>query len=369
MTADHKTEDFSSKGSAMNRNGSLVQQVLQRNREQSELFCSPDAHLARRLYRAQHPTEILWFKCMDGRLNGSVITKTPVGIIQPVRNIAGTFDLGWPYLGETFLEWVFYAIDHGRRCLPFVTYHWSKSDKHKGCRGHNYDVVAAKCDAQRLLTETEKWFGAKHESVYPILVGIETDEDAMLLHGVNEQEFNLANELDTNAADLDLKLRALYPDMESQVIKDLLVLVEGNIKHIRCLREHPRSDVETQHGEQIIAIGRGFDWLHMLNKALIIGPYSYDLATPIATAANILLDNIKKGHVSKDDGALLMTSGVHRQPHGSRAMAAATKARSLETFAIKVIQERVPELTPYLHVLSGTVDSNTRLFKPLDIIQ
>ncbi len=365
MTTDHKTEDFSSKGSAMNRNGSLVQQVLQRNREQSELFCSPDAYLAREFYRRQHPTEILWFKCMDGRLNGSVITRTPVGIIQPVRNIAGSFDLGWPYLGETFLDWVDYSISKVRRCLPFVTYHWSKSDKHKGCRGHNYDVDAARCDAQSLVAEIEKWFGVKNSVVYPILVGIETDEDTMLLHGANDQELNLANELETSATDLRLKLKSLYPDMDRQVLTDLLVLVKGNIQHIRCLREHPRNEVETQHGEQILAIGRGFDWLHMLNKALIIGPYSYDLAKPIATAATILLDNIKHGNVPEKDGVLLMTSGVHRQSHGPRVMAAATKARSLEKFALNVIQEQVKELIPYLHVLSGTVDSDTRFFKPL----
>ena len=29
----------------------------------------------------------------------------------------------------------------------------------------------------------------------------------------------------------------------------------------------------TPHQEQVLAVGRGFDWLHIPNKALIVGPY------------------------------------------------------------------------------------------------
>ncbi len=348
---------------------SLVQQVLQRNQEQSELFCSPDAHLSRLLYRAKHPTEILWFKCMDGRLNGAVITQTPVGIIQPVRNIAGSFDLGWPYLGELVAQWVEYAVTRGRHCLPFVTYHWSKSDTHKGCRGHNYDVKAAQSDAKGLLERIEYVFGAEHSVVYPILVGIETDEDAMLLHGTGDKQLYVANELDTKTEDLRKKIYDLYPSMDAQVIEDLFALVEGNVRHMRYLREHPRTEEQTKHCEQIIAIGRGFDWLHWLNRALIIGPYSYDLAKPIEIAAGIILDNLNQGMVPKSEGALLMTSGIYREPRGPQPRLAELKARSLEAFALQVIKDRVPALYPYLHVLSGTVDTNTRLYTSLNNVK
>lgn len=351
----------------MSHRDSLIQQMLKRNKEQSELFCSPAAWAARRLYRRKYPTEILWFKCMDGRLNGAVITKTPLGIIQPMRNIAGSFDLGWPYLGEIFLQWVEYAIDNGRRCMPFCTYHFSRSDTHKGCYGHGYNTDKARNDAHGLLMNIEYVFGKEHTVVYPLLVGIETDEDAMILHGFDGLELNLANELDTSSEDLLVKINQLYPDMHQGLVDDLLPLLQGNIQHIRELRANPRPLEQTVHGEQVIAIGRGFDWLHWLNKALIVGPFSYDLADPIAKAAQIVLDNINDGRVPSSDGALLMTSGVYRNKTGPYPRLAELKARSLERFAVGVIKNRVPDLYPHLQVLSGTVDTNNRLFTPLNI--
>ena len=37
---------------------------------------------------------------MDGRINISVATDTPAGIILPLRNLGGRFNLGWPYFAE-----------------------------------------------------------------------------------------------------------------------------------------------------------------------------------------------------------------------------------------------------------------------------
>lgn len=357
------TRDFGKVGQM----SSLVQMVLDRNREQSTLFCSPDAQQARRRYRALHPTEIAWFKCMDGRLNGPVITRTPVGIIQPFRNLAGSFDLGWPYLGELTQQWVDYAVDQGRHSMPFITYHWSKSDKHKGCRGHGYDVEKAKADARRFVKTIEYAFGDGHKQVYPILTGLETDEDTMVLNGLRGQELNISQAIGWSEDELLNCIQELFSDMEDSMVNDLLPPLQGNIAHIKSIRENPRAAEETVHAEQILAIGRGFDWMHWLNRALIIGPYSYDLAEPIRTAAEIILDNIRKGTVSAHDGALLMTSGVYREKTGSYPRMAELKARSLEAFALKVIKESVPDLYPHMHVLSGTVDTNTRLFTPLNV--
>ena len=44
-------------------------------------FTSPDAEGARTLYKSQHPTDICALKCMDGRLNLSIITQTPTGTV------------------------------------------------------------------------------------------------------------------------------------------------------------------------------------------------------------------------------------------------------------------------------------------------
>src|SRR3989338_8766546 len=91
-----------------------IQELLELNRAHSEEFVSPATATARRLWRAQHPTEIAAFKCMDGRINLPVITQLPLGIIAPWRNIGGRFDIGWPLFGSELREWRDYAVSRGR---------------------------------------------------------------------------------------------------------------------------------------------------------------------------------------------------------------------------------------------------------------
>lgn len=122
----------------------IAQFLLKHNKSQSEIYSSPDETLARRQYRALHPTEIAALKCMDGRLNLPLMTKTPWGIIQPFRNVGGIFDFGWPFFGQLIQNWIGYSVEKARDCLILVTYHWSKGDPHRGCKGFGYDVARAR---------------------------------------------------------------------------------------------------------------------------------------------------------------------------------------------------------------------------------
>src|SRR4030042_3989112 len=72
----------------------------------SQEFKSPESWLARSRYHAKHPTDIVAFKCMDGRINIPVATNPPYGIMLPFRNLGGRFHLGWPHLGEGLSEHV-----------------------------------------------------------------------------------------------------------------------------------------------------------------------------------------------------------------------------------------------------------------------
>jgi hypothetical protein len=65
--------------------------LFERARDYSTRFCSPENWLARERYLARHPTAIAVLKCMDGRINIPVATNTPLGIIQPFRNLGGMF--------------------------------------------------------------------------------------------------------------------------------------------------------------------------------------------------------------------------------------------------------------------------------------
>ena len=118
------------------------------SRKHSASFCSPENHLARQRYLAEHNTLIVALKCMDGRIHLPHVTRTPMGIIQPFRNLGGIFDLGWPYLGDLLADTVQNAVSAGRRVLIIITYHYSRGAKERGCAGFNCDREAARAHAR-----------------------------------------------------------------------------------------------------------------------------------------------------------------------------------------------------------------------------
>ncbi len=342
----------------------LTNFLLERNREQSEFFCNHT--LSRMQYRAKHPTEICALKCMDGRLNLSVMTQIPVGIIQPYRNIGGKFDFGWPYFGTLLRKWVEYSMSRGRDSLMLVTYHFSKGDPHRGCAGFGYDIAKAKAHTKKLLSDFEYAFSG--DVCYPIQVGIETDDEALILHGQNDQILDIAANLDMSEEALFAEVQSLYPNMKDQMILDLIPLLVGNQRHVKEVIESNRPIVDASHREQILAIGRGFNWLHLPNRALIIGPYSFDLGEPIELASKLLLSNIKEGRIAKEDGVILVTSAPYGNEADVEYKQALFKARAFADFAMKIINERVPELKQYMasEPLIGVVNYNTLKFTQID---
>lgn len=308
-------------------------------KKHEETFASPETWLARKRYLAEHPTAISVMKCMDGRINIPVATETPVGIIQPFRNLGGRFDLGWPHLGEVLSDYVMSVIREGRRALMVATYHYSKGDPHRGCAGFNYDTAAAREHTFAIRHQVEQVFGAGHQTVYPLVCGFETDEDALILHGENGNMLDVAalTEMDT----LPARLQALFPDMPEQMRADLVPLIEGNARHIAEVRKAKR-EFDIEHREWMICLGRGFEWLHMHNQALIIGPYSPDLADPVRKAAAILQSNMAAGRIP-DDGFLLLASAPYAEIGVDRARAE-LKSRFLSDFAADAISREFPQL-------------------------
>jgi hypothetical protein len=162
-------------------------------RRHSAEYSGAEASLARRRYLALHPTAIMVLKCMDGRINIPVATNTPIGIIQPFRNLGGMFNLGWPHLGEVLTAHVNEVVAAGRRALVLITYHYSSGDATRGCAGFNHDTEAAIAHTQSVKAQVEHTFGTGHGIVYPIVCGFETDEDALVLHGVGGNTLHLAH--------------------------------------------------------------------------------------------------------------------------------------------------------------------------------
>ena len=247
-------------------------------RRHGETFRSPEAWLARERYLAEHPTAIAVLKCMDGRINIPVATNTPTGILMPFRNLGGMFDLGWPHLGEVLAHHVLRMTASGRRVLFLITYHWSKGDPRRGCAGFDFDTEAAIAHTREIRRQVEHIFGSGHGTVYPLVCGFETDEDALIVHGHGDNgdaKLDMATVKDGNRATLGERLATLLPDMPAQMRADLLPLLRGNLEHIAQVREQARRHerlLDVEHREWMICLGRGFDFLHTPNLALIIGP-------------------------------------------------------------------------------------------------
>lgn len=326
-------------------------------RRYSVEFSSPESYLARKRYLAAHPTDIVALKCMDGRINIPVATHTPPGIIQPFRNLGGRFDLGWPHLNETLAHHVSEIADAARQILVLITYHFSKGDPSRGCAGFNYDTEAAIAHTHSIREQFEFMFGQGHGTVYPILVGFETDEDALILHGRDSGTLNLA-ELSPGDEDiLRHRLAQLYPDMSVQMREDLMPLLTGNLERIAQVRSIDR-ELDIEHREWMICVGRGFDFLHTPNLALIIGPYSPNLADPIRKAASIILNNMQTGRIP-DDGFLVLASSPYQEIGMDRARAE-LKARFTTEFTAQVIQSEFPALARKMHLRTAVLNWQSR---------
>jgi hypothetical protein len=206
-----------------------------------EKFRSPESWLARERHLAKYPTAVAVLKCMDGRINVPVATRTAPGILMPFRNLGGMFDLGWPHLGEVVAHHVSRMVGEGRQVLFLITYHFSKGDPRRGCAGFNYDTAAAHPHARQFRVQFEHIFGADHGTVYPLVCGFETDEDALILHGAGDASLNLADLTHPDRAALAPRLAAFLPDMPGRVRADLLPLLLGNLDHIAEVVPRPRA--------------------------------------------------------------------------------------------------------------------------------
>lgn len=323
-------------------------------------FCSPEAFLARERYLALHPTSIAVLKCMDGRINIPVATQTPPGIIQPFRNLGGMFDMGWPHLGEVLAQYVQRMVRNGRRVLILITYHFSRGDVHRGCSGFGCNTEAAIAHTRQIQLQLEAIFGAAHDSVYPLICGFETDEDALLLHSFDGRILDLSRDITND--ELVAELAHCFHDMPTEMRSDLLPLLMGNLNHIKGLRLARRT-LTIEHREWMICLGRGFDFLHTPNLALIIGPYSPDLADPIRKAASIIESNMAAGRIP-DDGFLLLASVPYDEIGVDRARAV-LKSHFLSRFAAEVIEREFPDLAGKMIRRTAVLDWNSRRIEAL----
>ncbi len=347
-----------------------INSLLKLSREQHVLFSSLDATNKRLVYRQEHPTEIAFLGCMDGRINQTVMTKTLPGIIYPFRDLGGKFDLGNNHLSTILQNIVDNAINSKNSVLFLVTYHFSRSNPHLGCAGFDYNKEIAIKEIKRVCMTIDKIFEEKHQVVLPILVGIETDTDSMIFHNHKDNAvFDVAEHLDFSSSEILVAIKNLYPDTTEQVTLDLLPLVLGNQEHVKDVLASGRLTKENNHKEFILGVGRGFEWMNELNTALIVGPYHDDLREAIKKEATILLSNITANRIKKEDGVIVITSSTfgYRRNTNTDQLFAKEKARSLAATTQSVIQKEVPELWPFVSQITGIFNKKTFEFTPVEI--
>ena len=280
---------------------------------------------------------------------------------MPFRNLGGMFDLGWPHLGEVVAHHVERMVGDGRRILFLITYHWSRGNPRRGCAGFGYDTAAAIVHTQQIRQQMEHIFGHGHATVYPLVCGFETDEESLTLHGNDGASLDLSTLGADDQPTLEPRLAALLPDLPAQMRADLLPLLAGNLAHIADIRAQiarRERQLDIEHREWTICIGRGFDFLHTPNQALIIGPYSPNLAEPVRKAAGIIKSNMQAGRIPAD-GFLLFASVPYDEIGVDRARAE-LKTRFLSRFAANVIAEDFPELAARMTQRTTVLDWHAR---------
>ena len=311
----------------------LHEHILSSNAEQSVRFVAEES--ARKRYWAKHPTRFACIKCMDGRVHFPIMTKTPLGIIQPFRAIGGKFEAWWPSFLGRLRFWVEEAIKNGQRNFIFVTYHYSASDPHLGCAGWNYDTASARAHAEKLRNQLAYVFG---EQATVVTAGVETDRDILTLHGL--QDVSGESLIGKTEDAVRLALQTAFPDMLPETVEDLMPFLIGNAACVAEMTARHLAPQDIQHNEQVIAVGQGFDWMAQENLALIINDSDPNLAESIRVAATLIDKNLAR---ATTEHATIFVNVPYREP-GMDYRQAVERSKGLRAFVERVAREAVPGL-------------------------
>jgi len=335
----------------------LVKQVITINQD----YCREFRRQAQRLNAEilKHPTKILVFKCMDGRILFSSFTETPLGYLRNFRNLGGQFNMGWKGLKEALTGTVQKLHDEGRGCLAIVTYHYSKGDIKRGCAGYKYDVKASIDGAMQFKKQIKDAYRELPYHIFPIVVGIETDEESLKLHNGNGEFFDLAT-VDPDITDDEMfdKLLALYEYIPGSVLADLNPLLMGNVRHTNKIKLSNRPIAEMEHGEWLVGAGgaTAYEWLHVPNAALLVGQYNPNIERPIAEALHV----IKNGWHPGKKFLYMSAASYGGNNHPSLVM---PEVRYYSRIIHETAEKFFPELLPDMYPVRALVDAYTQELK------
>lgn len=238
--------------------------------------------------------------CADGRLKGLLqfVLRLPLQAVRRKSYAGAMFDVElnvkhWIEVElRRFREGLPTLSDAGTRYLKIAVYHFSSSDpRHEGCAAHGSDDrQAAQAALDRLAafrTAIENGFccGA---SVATLLIGVDTDNDAIKVHVPNTQGEmsvdcfvdNLAvyrQTADMAASEAGWRLSAAideaardvgYSAPEAGMRRLIERLLTNNLSQIDYVcAHHSGRYADIGHAERFINLGDSFDVLHLRNLA------------------------------------------------------------------------------------------------------
>ncbi len=266
--------------------------------------------------------------CADGRLKGLLqyILRLPQQAVRRHKSYAGAlFDIEanvkqWTETElRRFREGVPTLADAGTRYLKIAVYHFSSSDPHhEGCAAHGSDdrraAQAALDRLQAFGTAIENGFccGA---SVATLLVGVDTDNDAIRVHvpdasgGMNldclvDNLVLYQATAERPASDARWRLGTIVEETarmhgrsapEPGMRRLIERLLENNLSQIDYVcANHRGRYADIGHAERFISIGDGFEEVHLRNLAyfghlhtLEEGAADMDVGIRIFTGLNV----------------------------------------------------------------------------------
>jgi hypothetical protein len=280
---------------------------------------------------------------MDGRVNFQRITGILPLLMIPNRNIGGIYSVDWPlflnkmnrYEDQAHVDRVFAGM--------IITYHYSDSECDKPpserelcCSGFNQntdDAIAHMCHFRR---QVEFCFGGR---IWPIVIGIETDHEAIIVHGTDFKRTVKVTDLLNEDIDgiffadkLARMLQDILPGFPKKVCWDLVPLLVGNIRHVRKIRIEGIHRNPPKHKEVGVGVGVGFEWFPE-GLLFAIGPCDPMLARPIVKAVGIVCNNMRSKRVP-ENGVLLISAPYYRDVDLNCAIAEACGLGQLAQSAI-----------------------------------
>ena len=214
-----------------------------------------------------------------------------------------------------------------------------------------------------LQSQLERAYHGLPHDFFPIVVGIETDEDALIIHDGEKQPIELAK-LPANITEREVyaMLSKLHVSMPPQMRADLLPLLMGNIRHIAKIRECSRPIIEMTHGEWVVGLGgaSAFDFLHVPNTAVIVGQYNPNLGKVVEQAYKVIKSHWKPGKVFLSVAAASYgktSTGVIYEQHVMEDV------RYYKRLLWEVAHKSFPELLDHTYFVRILVDAETQKMK------